>query len=987
MKILSLRIAGFGPYKDEQLVDFQRFDADGIFLITGKTGAGKSSILDAITFALYGSVARYEGTQPQLRSDYCEPDDPTYVELEFAVGADEYRVRRSPDYDRPKKNGLGVTRKAHEAALERRNGDTWQGIGARPVDVGRELAEILTLTKDQFLQVILLAQNRFQTFLQSKNDDRQAVLRTLFGTRRFEQVEATLDERRKIMAAELAASTDALAQRAHDVAALMGTDEVPSHPDTDWFQAQFASLTARGDAADAQASAAGAAFDEADAAFRAILEAQKQHQRRVVALRELAMLEENHRQIEGDRRALAAAHRAAPVWPLVGALETAARHRDSAAAAEVAARLAYSEYDAKSDVIDADQVTTVADALTSLLGTLAETLDDEKRLPGIVADLERSEADVLRATTSLETARELSQLIPEALRALTEQITTATIASSRLSEAEERTTRVAAALAAADDAAALDTRLAAARVSEKAASGAHLAAAGRLDSLLERRLSGHAAELAVALVDGVACAVCGSLSHPAPAVADVEPVTEADIAAARVDVDRQWRSAREAAEAATEIATTLADARARTGGRSATELHDALDSAREATSGAIAAAAEVRRLERDRDKLLSERDRATITMDDLRAQLETLAVRVAEQRSTRNAIEARQKKHSDGFGSVAERVSALSAHRNAAREVREAIATHDARRDAHAHALSALELQCVTQGFADVNEAMVARLSDADVTAIDNRIRAHEHAMTTVRTTIDDTADVTDPVDDSQVESAREAREARARERDAAVGARSTVRERLDQLTQLVITATNHIALSGARRDEFAQLDALANAVQGKDPNTKRMNLETFVLAAQLEDIVAAANARLHTMTSGRYALEHDDGLQYRKSSSGLGLAIRDEHTGRARPTHSLSGGETFLASLALALGLAEVVTNQTGGLTLDTLFVDEGFGSLDADTLDIAMGTLDSLRAGGRTIGLISHVDVMKEQIPAHLRISVTPHGYSVIDEVYETS
>jgi exonuclease SbcC len=169
--------------------------------------------------------------------------------------------------------------------------------------------------------------------------------------------------------------------------------------------------------------------------------------------------------------------------------------------------------------------------------------------------------------------------------------------------------------------------------------------------------------------------------------------------------------------------------------------------------------------------------------------------------------------------------------------------------------------------------------------------------------------------------------------------------------------------------------------MQGDEPNTKRMRLETYVLAAQLEEIVVAANVRLRTMTSGRYTLEHDDSRVKGGARSGLGLAIRDEFTGRARPTHSRSGGETFLASLALALGLAEVVTGQAGGITLDTLFVDEGFGSLDSETLETAMSTLDTLRAGGRTIGLISHVDSMKEQIPATLRISVTDQGYSRIE------
>jgi exonuclease SbcC len=156
------------------------------------------------------------------------------------------------------------------------------------------------------------------------------------------------------------------------------------------------------------------------------------------------------------------------------------------------------------------------------------------------------------------------------------------------------------------------------------------------------------------------------------------------------------------------------------------------------------------------------------------------------------------------------------------------------------------------------------------------------------------------------------------------------------------------------------------------------MDLETFVLAAQLEQIIAAANRRFAVMTSGRFALEHDDTVAYRNTASGLGLAIRDEYTGRSRPTASLSGGETFLAALALALGLAEVVTERAGGITLETLFIDEGFGSLDGETLEIAMSTLDELRAGGRTVGLISHVDAMKERIAARLTVEVDETGAS---------
>jgi exonuclease SbcC len=237
------------------------------------------------------------------------------------------------------------------------------------------------------------------------------------------------------------------------------------------------------------------------------------------------------------------------------------------------------------------------------------------------------------------------------------------------------------------------------------------------------------------------------------------------------------------------------------------------------------------------------------------------------------------------------------------------------------------------------------------------------------------------------VEPARLARAAALHDRDLSRDAATALATRQRRLREIAARAEEHRALTGKRREEFEQLRQLASVVRGDEPNTRRMRLETYVLAAQLEEIVAAANTRLRTMSAGRYALEHDDALQYRNAKSGLGLAIRDEHTGRSRPTHSLSGGETFLASLALALGLAEVVTNQAGGITLDTLFIDEGFGSLDSDTLEIAMSTLDGLRTGGRTIGLISHVEAMKEQIPAKLRITVSPQGHSSIEESHDES
>jgi exonuclease SbcC len=179
---------------------------------------------------------------------------------------------------------------------------------------------------------------------------------------------------------------------------------------------------------------------------------------------------------------------------------------------------------------------------------------------------------------------------------------------------------------------------------------------------------------------------------------------------------------------------------------------------------------------------------------------------------------------------------------------------------------------------------------------------------------------------------------------------------------------------------QHAVLENLAQTLAGRGENTYRMSLETFVLAAELEEIVAAANLRLNDMSDGRYQLQHTDSRAARGAASGLGIVVFDAFTGQTRPAQSLSGGETFLGSLALALGLAEVVTARAGGVQLDTLFIDEGFGSLDADTLDTAMRTLDELRQGGRTVGVISHVEAMHEQIPAQLTVRRTERGDSEI-------
>jgi DNA repair protein SbcC/Rad50 len=273
-----------------------------------------------------------------------------------------------------------------------------------------------------------------------------------------------------------------------------------------------------------------------------------------------------------------------------------------------------------------------------------------------------------------------------------------------------------------------------------------------------------------------------------------------------------------------------------------------------------------------------------------------------------------------------------------------------------------------------------AALPGAERQSLEQRVRAWENARESASAQLRDPDLAAAPDAPADVTGTAAAKADALAARDAAADRLAAARSRAATGRDLAAGIATRDAAIADERAELEVVGPLAEVVRGGGGNALRMRLESYVLAARLEQIVAAANARLAAMTDGRFVLQHDDAVAYRGAKSGLGLEVLDEHTGRARPVTSLSGGETFLASLALALGLAEVVSAEAGGVRLDTLFVDEGFGSLDRRTLDTAMETLDSLRAGGRMVGLISHVEAMQEDIPAGLHVERLPDGSSEV-------
>lgn len=1007
MKLHRLELTGFGPFRDTQVVDFDAFDADGLFLISGRTGTGKSSILDGVSFALYGSVPRYDGGEKRLRSDHAGLTDPTEVRLEFTVGERRWRVTRAPEYDRPAKRGGGLTTEPPRAELEEQIEGSWVGRAAKPRTVGEALGEILGLNAQQFQQVILLAQNKFSRFLLASGEERQSLLRTLFGTRRFEQYRDELDRRRR-EAEAASAAVDSRARtlieegerlaRAHD----LDGSEAASSPDSaqggpDESSDSVADLPAatvasrredlarahqraryRVEQAELARTAAEARYAAATAAHAAVVAAAERARERQALRARLVDLEGRAEETVHARRRLDDARAAAVLRAPLDALERAERAaraaRDEAAAARDRWRAGGA--DASADAAHAVERLTGDLARWEIVAAQERDLVARRReheaAAGAIATLEAGLADIdaRRAGRPAERAEldsEIADLSARAARA------------DDLRVEHVRLREIVVAARRADDLATVLTTSEAAYATALAVSEATSAALG---ALLRRRVAGVAGELAASLVPGDPCPVCGSADHPHPSPPADDPVTDDMLAAAERARDEASVAEADAREHVALARDAVAEARVAAEGLDVAAADERCAAAAAAASEAERAAAE--------HALLTQRraaaEKAAAADDERRATcLEQLAIareRARAAESDISRLEAVVMAARGAFPTVAARIDAVTAERNLAREVVAADAARGERDRAHRDARSALDARLAVSGFDDLDAARAALLADEEIEAIDIAIADHAAQLAATRSRLLELElDAGgDDVSAGDVEASREAVEIADAARTDAISAHAgAVRtsEALDDLLQQVDRALRAVQESA---DETAAVIRLADSVAGRAPNTMRMDLETFVLAAELEEIVAAANVRLAEMSSGRYTLHHSDARAARGRASGLGIDVLDAHTGRLRPPQSLSGGETFLASLALALGLGEVVTARAGGIRLDTLFVDEGFGSLDPETLELALRTLDDLRTGGRTVGVISHVEAMKEQLPAQLLVSSTPEGPSVI-------
>jgi len=1010
-----LVMQAFGPYAGRQVLDFSELHGYGFFLIHGPTGAGKTTILDAMCFALYGTTTGAEREARDMRSDHADPALLTEVRFDFTVGDKSYRIERRPEQTRPKKTGDGMTSDQPKATL-------WDRTGAAADDEGKPLAtktgEVTTLVEQilgfrsvQFRQVVMLPQGQFQRLLQAKSSDREEILQRLFRSDRFRQIQDTLKERALAIGREVGESTTRK-QLILEQAGVESADELGDR--VDQLGEQIAEGQAELAAAEAAEQGAYAALKGAEAVDKKIAELTDAQGVR-------AALEAQAAVVAAQGEELSLGRRAATLEGAEALLRERAKTVDEGAGAIAVRNDAFER--AAHDHAAADKRLTAESGRKGERTRLDDTVRDLAQLQAKAGPLGAADQALAAADEALAAA---DRRRDEAADAAAATAATAEKLQSEIAEIQ----RAGESLAGAERLAAeAGQRLVVRGDLERALSGhktlkgdlarqetAATKARKRFDVAVheleaaERAWeSGRAAVLARTLAPGVACPVCGSTEHPQPAESAEMPPTDESVAALRASVvdlrdafDKARESANEGRTAERGLAYEIDTAGKALGQhaewpleRCRTEQAEAqagfarlklqvgaADGAIEAQKTAVAAAEAARRALANAQiaagQARAARDKSKGTVDERAAGIPdqyrdpaALAHALASATEARDTALAALESTRSVERTALER---LTAAKEAARQAEASLASS---RKELKKAAAGFARRRTQAGFSDDPAYEAARRSPAKLEALDKAVADHAQAVAAAEGLLKRALAAAKGLERPDVEALRRDHEAKKAVADTGRGVKAGHEADLKSALRAVDDLARLDEHIGARAADYAVAGRLSEVANGVSPsNPRRLSLQRYMLGAYFDDVLVVASQRLDRMTEGRYLLRRVASGRDGRSAAGLDLEVFDAFTGRERPVSTLSGGETFQASLALALGLADVVQAYEGGIRLDTVFVDEGFGSLDPENLDAAIDTLMGLQTGGRLVGIISHVGELRRQIDARLEIEAGKAG-----------
>ena len=915
MRPLKLTLSAFGPYAGRTVLELERLGTCGLYLITGDTGAGKTTIFDAITYALYGEPSGEYRDSSMLRSKYADADVPTEVELVFSYGGKTYTVRRNPEYARPKAKGSGTTVQKADAQLTYPDGR----VVTKLREVNAAIREILGIDRRQFSQIAMIAQGDFLKLLLADTKDRQAIFREIFKTGYYQ----TFQERLKGEAGAVEKERErAKASVQQYIGGILCDENAPLAPQI------------------AQAKEGQLPVNEVEELLEKLIG--QDTQRLDQAEQEAAQVEKELTQITGQ---LSRAEQLRKTRA-----EMTRTQQDQAAAVPALEELRAAWERQRDRVPETENLQAQAAAIEAELpryGQLEQTRAKCRHLaqsiPATAREIEGQQqalenlgAQILRCKAERNSLEHTEAQKEKLLREL-EQLEQRERDLAELAQSMRSLQAMAGAL----DQAQKEYRQAALNAERV-----------RQDAEGKRRAFNdeQAGIMAAGLVEGAPCPVCGSTSHPHKAEMSQNAPTEAEVEQA----ERLAKQAQDAANAKSSRAG---------------ELKGALDTREQA------AAQQTQRLLGNCDLAEAPANMAQIAAGQ-KAKKAVLKAQIAEEdaRAARKALLDQQ---------IPEQEAQRAAEEKQLSEKQRQMASFQA-------TLEELERQ---------SQTLEGQLKYESQKAAETALTTLRQQARTLRTALERAEQAFAAQDkalaelnarekqlQALLEGAEELDQAALMERQSVLGdLRTELRNRQKNLH--VRLTTNRSAWENIRTQsaQLAALDqkwgwikALSNTANGNVPGRERIMLETYVQMTYFDRILARANTHLMRMSGGKYDLKRRETAENLRSQSGLELDVIDHYNGSERSVKTLSGGESFIASLSLALGLAEEVQTSAGGIRLDTMFVDEGFGSLDEETLQQAMGALDSLTEGSRLVGIISHVAELRERIDKQIVVKKEKTGGS---------
>ncbi|EAE9359525.1 SMC family ATPase [Listeria monocytogenes] len=1013
MRPIKLTMQAFGAYAKKEVIDFEKLGTEQIFVISGKTGAGKSTIFDAISFAIFGKANTFDRESFSMRSHFATDKEITEVTLAFRLKDKIYQISRIPQQEIAKQRGNGTTTSPQKAELYELINDEMKLLASSVRDVNTKMEELIQLNVDQFRQILMIPQGEFRELLVSDSKEKEVILQRLAHTVYYEKVENLLWEKQKqaeILVVEARKKVAELAELSLPGVEVSGktTSEI-SVLQAEAIQSEQMILTELENKLSIIRKQTSEAVEKVTLAKEQLLDWQNLDK----YTEEIATLEIEKDFYQAIEVRLEAAKRASNLRSqdalcirLKEQLETAEQTEKQVAFEAEEVKVQFSHVKKQKEALAEKEAELEINKRT--LFQLEEMEPKILELEMISIQKRRAELEWKEATTLLEEIVNSEQKIIAELQSVESRLVEINQAELTYLEVINKRTTVEAIIEKEQELVSKRMKMVAwdsEKQTEEQKLVQLLAEKAEIETTIEQEETKlqkeQAATIAAHLHDGEACPVCGSDSHPALAkfgeTANLETLevakgklhekllaittTEKTISQLEWQLN-EWAGIKELS--LTEVQQTLTE-----NIQLANNLAEQIAQLQAKVAQKETIQATLESLNNKQNETITEKNKVALEVEKLHQQVQMVSGKLSYLEQSiptefrdKVVFESKKKELSEKIEAHIKQVNQVDAlFRQTEKETTRLESTLQSAQKTTVDAKEALQVQreifkeaMKQNDFLSYDAYKQAFMSAEEQKIQEEKVADYERKR---HLAVSRQADLKEKLQNKQKPNIEQLEFImKEKQLELSQSEENTMKQRefVTKRKELVENYQNSIQTVEQAEENYADIGLLADAARGK--NARRLTFERYILAMFLDTIIHRANHRLSKMTSGRFELQRKMEKAKGNVQSGLELEVFDEYTGLTRHVKTLSGGESFKTSLALALSLAEVVQEMAGGISLETMFIDEGFGTLDPESLEAAVECLLETQENGRLVGIISHVPELKERISARLEVTATNHG-----------